>query len=438
VIRPGVKVQLVIFVVLTLLGVSYVGARYAGLADPIVRPGYEVSADFAESGGVFENAEVTYRGHKVGKVDGLRLTKGGILVDLRIDRGVNLPTDVTATVANRSAVGEQYVDLRPQRSGGPYLEPGDVIPRDRTETPLRVETLLVNLDELVNSVDRRELAVVIDELGKAFAGTAPSLQRFLDSGDALTDAATEALPETIRLIEDGQTVLRTQAEQANHIKSFAKDLADLTDTLRTSDPDFRRLLEVGPPAGRELRDLITRLEPTIPILFSNLITVGQVSSARVDHLRGIFVAYPVVLTGAFTVTPGDDYAHFSLQLQSNPGPCHDGYGGTKRRDPSQTADTPANSNARCKEPKGSPTTVRGAQHAPRPSGGSGRVTWGEAPSSESAEAADESVHIAGYDPATGRVSGPDGVMFTIGSQGGQQALLGKDSWKWLLLGPVGR
>jgi phospholipid/cholesterol/gamma-HCH transport system substrate-binding protein len=436
VIRRGVKIQLVIFAVITLLGVSFVGARYAGLADPIVRPGYNIAASFTDSGGIFEGAEVTYRGLEVGKVGPLRLTKDGVLVALRIDKGVNVPNDARAIVRTRSAVGEQYVDLQPQRNGGPYLRAGDVIPPERTGVPLRVEALLLNFDRLVNSVGKDDLATVIDELGKAFAGTAPNLQRFLDSSSALTTAATEALPETVRLIEDGNTVLKTQVDQAGHIRSFARDLATLTDALRASDADFRRLLDVGPPAGKEIRDLVEQLDPQFSVLFSNLITVSQVSSVRIPQLKALFAAYPIAVAGSKIVIPGDGTVHTSIETAMEPSVCTQGYGGTDRRDPAELEDTPANTKAGCSLPKGNPSTVRGTQHAPGPSE-RGRVAWDASPPSSAATTAGEP-ELVGYDPRTGRVFGPDGVTFVMGAKGGQQGLLGEDSWKWLLLGPVAR
>ena len=189
------KVQLAIFAAITLLGVSFVGARYAQLDRLVTDESYAVTAHFPDSGGIFVGAEVTYRGVGVGRVSDMQLTAEGVDVVLDIgNEDDDIPSDVIAVVANRSAVGEQYVDLQPRRTSGPYLQAGDVIARERTVTPIRVETVLLNLDRLVNSVDRRELAVVIDELGKAFAGTAPELQRFIESGNALTEEAVDALP----------------------------------------------------------------------------------------------------------------------------------------------------------------------------------------------------------------------------------------------------
>ena len=373
-IRRGVRVQLVAFLLLTVVGISYVSARYVGLGSALFGSGYVVTADFAESGGIFANAEVTYRGVTVGRVDRLRLADDGVHVDLRLDGGVQVPADTDAVVANRSAVGEQYVDLQPRHGGGPYLADGDRITVARTRTALHTETLLLNLDRLVNSVDKRDLTVVIDELGRAFAGTGPDLQQLLDSGDALTRSAVDALPETIRLIDDSATVLATQRRSGSAIASFSTDLAALSGTLRRSDGDLRAVLDHGVTASRELTTLIRTNRPAISALLANLLTSGQVTVARLDGVEQLLVTYPDNLAGGYTVAPGDGTSHFGLVLNAaDPPPCTQGYGGTPRRGPADTSPRPANADARCTLPRGNPSSVRGAQNAPadrpRPSEG---------------------------------------------------------------------
>src|SRR3954447_15702439 len=116
-----VRVQLVAFLALALGAVSVLSAGYVGLFDKVAGGAYVVTADFADSGGIFSGAEVTYRGVSVGRVDRLRLTDGGVLVDLRLHRGSRVPRDTLAVVENRSAVGEQYVDLQPRTGSRPYL-----------------------------------------------------------------------------------------------------------------------------------------------------------------------------------------------------------------------------------------------------------------------------------------------------------------------------
>ena len=113
-ITRSTKLKLVAFAALAVLGMAYLGFNYVGLDRALLGGGYEVAADFRDSGGIFVNAEVTYRGIEVGRVTDMELTDDGVRVRLRIDPGTDpIPADTDAVVATRSAVGEQYVMLRP-------------------------------------------------------------------------------------------------------------------------------------------------------------------------------------------------------------------------------------------------------------------------------------------------------------------------------------
>ncbi|MBC7375802.1 MAG: MCE family protein, partial [Frankiales bacterium] len=290
------KLQLLVFLLISLVGLSYTGVRYAGLGKFFVDQGYVVSADFVDSGGIFKGAEVTYRGVPTGKVEKLNLIDGGVRVSLRLRPGTEVPAGARAVVGNRSAVGEQYVDLQPARKGAPYLKPGDTIPISRTAIPISPTQLVVNLDDFVKSIDTTDLGIVLEELGKAFGnGTGDSLQKLIDNGDVLTQAAIDNLPQTKRLIRDGSTVLNTQRDVANQFESYNSDLAKLTSTLRSSDPDFRALYAKGTQSATELSDVIRKNETDLPILLSNLVTVAQIQKVRLPAIRQILVTYPNVV-----------------------------------------------------------------------------------------------------------------------------------------------
>ncbi|MCK8434860.1 MCE family protein [Streptomyces sp. D2-8] len=423
-ITRTVKAQLLAFAAVTAVGVSYVGAEYTGLVDGLLDRGYTVRADFADSGGIFSGAEVTYRGVPVGRVGALRLTGSeGVSVALEIEDGApRIPADTLAVVANRSAVGEQYVDLQPRRSGGPYLLDGSAIPREDTRVPLPVTDMVVSLDRLVTSVGKKDLRITVDELGEAFSGTGPHLSRLVDSGNALVESASDSLPETVSLIEDSRKVLKTQADQGSSIKSFSRDLAALTAELKSSDGDLRRLIGNSVPAGQEVNSLLRSTRPHLPVLLANLISGGQVTVARLPGVEQALVTFPVVVAGSHTVIPGDGTTHFGLVLNADdPPPCTQGYD-TRRRDPADTGTRAANTDARCTAPRGGGTSVRGAQNAPGASGRSG--------------GAGPAAFVAPYDPETGTATGPDGTPVEIGSTGGEQSVFGKDSWQWLLVGPM--
>ncbi|HVF19460.1 MAG TPA: MlaD family protein [Mycobacteriales bacterium] len=419
-IRRGVKIQLLVFVVVSALGIVYTGLNYVGL-DKWYRPATSVRARFVESGGIFTNAEVTYRGVPIGRVGDLELKAHGVSVELLIDQGVQVPSAVRAVVENRSAVGEQYVDLQPSRSGPPYLSSGDEIPLSDTQIPLRVDEVLLNLDRFARSVDTAELAVVVDELGKAFTGLGPDLARLIEQGNALTESVTAALPQTIRLIEDGRTVLTTQQESSDELRRFSAGLAALSQQFRASDADLRATLDQGVLAARELDTLLRSVRPGLGVLLGNLVTVGQIQAARIPGLREIFVNYALAVTSGDVVAPGDGTAHFGLAYGEG-GPCTVGYESTVRRTANDTTPRPPNLDTDCREPNDSPNDVRGARNAPTPDGRRGADPPG-GPQTE----------VGTYDPFSGLLTAPGGDQFLLGSTGGQQRTLGRESWKSLLL-----
>jgi ABC-type transporter Mla subunit MlaD len=79
------KLKLLAFAAVAVLGMSYLGFNYVGLDRLILGSGYDVAADFENSGGIFVNAEVTYRGTAVGRVTDMQLVDDGVRVTLTID-----------------------------------------------------------------------------------------------------------------------------------------------------------------------------------------------------------------------------------------------------------------------------------------------------------------------------------------------------------------
>ncbi|MFC1474396.1 MlaD family protein, partial [Rhodococcus qingshengii] len=195
---------------------------------------------------IFTNAEVTYRGVPVGRVGDMSLTSEGIEVDLLIDSSApQIPASARAVVANRSAIGEQYVDLEPDTDQGLFLEDGSVIAVGETTTPIPIENVLTSANGLVDSVPVDALHTVAKELGAAFNGKGEDLQVLADSLSGISQSGLSTLPQTLGLIRDSQTVLTTQSDQSSAIKQFSTDLDALTAQLRTSDPDIRRVIDNG-------------------------------------------------------------------------------------------------------------------------------------------------------------------------------------------------
>ncbi|RZS29433.1 phospholipid/cholesterol/gamma-HCH transport system substrate-binding protein [Herbihabitans rhizosphaerae] len=341
-----VRIQVVIFTVIGLLGVSYVGAQYAGLGSIFGASGYTVKVRLTDSGGIFTGAEVTYRGVAIGRVGELRLTDSGVEVDANItDDDQKVPDDLDAVVTNRSAVGEQYLDLRPRRDGEPYLTEGSTVDSRRTALPLPVETVLLNLDRLVESVPKDKLRTVVDELHLATQGTGPALQALLDESARLTKVATTHLPQTTRLLVDAGLVLDTQIQVSDAIKSFATNSKLIAEQLRRSDGDLRGLIKTGPEVAKQVTAVLSETGPNLGALMANLVTTSTVLLARQGGMEQLLITAPAAVDAASNVIRADG-AHFGLATTFfDPMPCV--YGSTRYRNGLDTSPAPFNTNARC-------------------------------------------------------------------------------------------
>jgi phospholipid/cholesterol/gamma-HCH transport system substrate-binding protein len=381
-ISRRVRLQLLAFLIVTVLGVGYVSVRYLGAGALFGAGPYPVTLQLTNAGGIFAGADVTYRGVSVGRVTALRLTSQGVDAQLEIKPDApRIPADLDAVVSNLSVIGEQFVDLRPVRADGPVLSAGSVIPATRTSIPAQIGDVIANVDTFIRSVPLESLRTVVAELGTAFTGTGPELKKLLDNTNAVTRDAIAALPQTVTLIKDGRVVLQTQNERSSAIVSFSRDLALLAAQLRSSDPDIRRLIRTAPQAANQISGLIEESGPQIGQLIADLLTVSLVTVPRQAALRHLLSVYPVVTAGTdSSVVPADGFAHLGLALNFfDPYACVRGYEGTIRRPGTDTTPIPVNRDAYCAEPPGSPTDVRGAQNVPRAGtpaqvipGGSGR------------------------------------------------------------------
>ncbi len=419
------KVQLLVFALITLIGVSFVGARYARLDRVFLDQSYTVVAHFADSGGAFAGAEVSYRGVRVGQVEQLVLTDDGVDVHLDIDNEFDdIPADAHALVGNRSAVGEQYVELQPQTNKGPFLRDDSQIATDRTAVPIATDTLLTHLDETVRSVNQDDLRTVTSEFGLAFNDAGGDLQTILDSTSSFIATAEANFDVTVDLIRDSNTVLNGQIDSERAFRRFARDLSAFSTTVANHDQDLRKLIEDGSLGANELRVFLEDNEVELGELINNLVTTGEVVVKHLDGIEQLLVLYPYVVEGGMTVvskSPGTGLydAHFGMVLTQEPHVCHAGYEGTDRRSPLDGSNRPMKEDTRCTEPA-SKSNARGAQNiqAPRPATG-----WGPAD--------------LAYDPETGTVTSDPAEVARLERTGSvAPRSLGEETWKWLYLQPL--
>jgi len=238
---------------------------------------YNVKANFVAGGGLYQNANVTYRGVTVGRVESVGLSNDGVVADMRLNSGTPVPENVTATVKSVSAVGEQYIDLvPPEAPSRSTLRNGATIDQAHTRIGQDISGLLTEADKLVSSVGNSRLQDLLRETFKAFNGSGPELARLIQSSRLLVDEANANYGQVTQLIDQAGPFLDAQIRSGDDIKSLAEGLARFTGEVADADPQVRSVLQNVPGAAAAANTTFEGIRPTFPVLAANLANFGRI------------------------------------------------------------------------------------------------------------------------------------------------------------------
>ncbi|MGO4443840.1 MCE family protein [Mycobacterium sp. 2YAF39] len=365
-----VRNQLIIFTVASIIGVAVMLFAYMQVPTMLNIGRLTVTLELPAAGGLYRFSNVTYRGVQIGKVKSVSLTENGAEAVMSLDTSPKIPADLEANVLSVSAIGEQYVDLRPRTDSGPYLEDGSRISVSNTTIPQQVGPMLDQVSSLVKSIPGDRISDLLDETFKAFNGAGPDFGSLIDSGNKLSEQLNSVSDESLGLINDSGPLLDSQAETADAIRTWARSLEGISGQLVQNDPQIRTLLERGPGFAQEVSGLLNQIKPTLPVLLANLTTIGQILVTYNPSLEQLLVTFPNTLSAQQAFGLGKNnptglaISDFALTI-SDPIPCTVGFlPPSQWRSPADTTviDTP--DDLYCKLPQDSPIGVRGARNYP--------------------------------------------------------------------------
>jgi phospholipid/cholesterol/gamma-HCH transport system substrate-binding protein len=482
-------IQLSILILVTVVSCGAMAFNFMKLPATLFGIGeYNVTVDLPQSGGLYETSVVTYRGTDVGQVKSVDVTATGVRAVLALTSGVKVPSDVQASVHSRSAIGEQYIELTPlPGKDGEHSRPlraGDVIPAGHVDVPVDIGHLLDVTNRALQAIPRDNLRTVIDETNRAVGGLGPELSRIVDGSTALAITGGQTVDPLGALIDQSPAVLNSQVQTSDAIARWANRTAAIMAQFKAQNAAVRDLLTQGTSGLEESRALLDRMAPAVPVLFANLVSLGDIAVVYRHDIEQLLVLLPQGIAAmAAIVVPSSNTkqelrgAQLDFNLNINlPPPCTTGYlPPTQRRSPASVdaPDRPA-ADLYCRLPQDSELNVRGARNIPCET-----KPWKRAPTVELCESNEEyvplnegynwkgdpnatntgqgvpqyppgqdprlrpplgtagtapappPVAVATYDPATGNYIGPDGRRYTQSDL----AHPGAKSWQQLLVPP---
>jgi phospholipid/cholesterol/gamma-HCH transport system substrate-binding protein len=369
-----IRIQLALFVIVALGACAVLGFGYLNALATWFGVGrYTVTVELPEAAGLYKTGNVLYRGTEVGRLEDVRLTDHGVAAVLSLRSDIAIPADLDAAVHSVTAIGEQYVALTP-RSDSPPLRDGDVIPRDRTSVPPDVNELLDSTNRGLQAIPHDNLTTVIDESYHAFGGLGSELSRIVNGSTQLAIDSRKNLQPLLTLINGSARVLDTQVDTSDEIYAWAAHVSNIAAQLQSHDSALAGVLQKAGPAAEQARALFERIRPTLPVLLTNLVTVGQVAVTYQPALEQLLVLVPgfVETTQASMVPDLNIKSPYSgvfqsLALNLNlPPPCNTGFLPAQQRRVQSQVDVPDRpaGDLYCRVPQDSPFNVRGARNYP--------------------------------------------------------------------------
>lgn len=358
------RVQLTIFGIVTVLTVGAISLFYLQLPAAVGIGTYHVNANFVAGGGIYPNANVTYRGVTVGRVESVGLAPDGVVAKMRLNSNTSIPENVTATVKSVSAVGEQYIDLVPPDDGQVgELRNGGTIPQANTRVGQDISGLLQEANTLVDSVSNTRLQDLLRETFKAFNGSGPELARLIESSRLLIDEANANFGQTAQLIDQAGPFLEAQLRSGDDIRSLADGLARLTGEINNADPQLRTTLRTVPGATEAANTAFSGIRPSFPILAANLANFGRIGVIYSKSLEQSLVIFPALMAALNTVAggvPSDEGGKLDFKIDlGDPPPCSVGFlPATEIRSPADTTVRDLPTDLYCKTAQNDATVVR--------------------------------------------------------------------------------
>ena len=340
--KNRIRTNLVAFLVLG-LGLSYAMATQVL---SVLQDRYAVNAIFPDSGGVFTNQEVTYRGVTVGQVGEMNIVEEGVEIELLIRKGVDIPReDVEARVMFKSAVGEQFVDLLPSQDDPPFLENGDKIPIEQTSIPVSTQELLTTLEAVLQGVPPEDLKGAIDALGIGLTGTGPDIATILESTADLAELFAARAPEFEGILRQGTEVgdafLRSRADFITAIR----ELVTVSDSLSGSTGSLEDLLRNTNTSSDEFLALMRADRAAVNEFLIDFGAVNDLQAEHADDIGRLLLHLPTALgriNKAFE--PDTGLVRFGLVTDTaNPACSY----GTSRRSPEDRSERRPPKNLRC-------------------------------------------------------------------------------------------
>lgn len=195
-----------------------------------------VVADFPKTIALYKGSDVKILGVPVGKVDSVTPMGTFVRVKFSYDDKYKVPADAKADVISPSIVGDRFIQLDPVYTGGAALADNAHLGIDRTETPLELDEIFGNLNQLdialgphgANAPDKNgvgALTRLLDNTARNFGGQGVKFNNSIRNLSKLTKTLADNKDALFGASAEIEKFINTFAKNDGTVRKFAQSLA---------------------------------------------------------------------------------------------------------------------------------------------------------------------------------------------------------------------
>ncbi|WP_370946117.1 MCE family protein [Amycolatopsis sp. cg5] len=246
-------------------------------------PHITVKAQFRDAVGLYVGNDVAMLGIPIGKVTKIEPRGMSVQVELELDADAKVPAGAGAVTVSPSVVTDRHVELTPAYRGGPTLRDGDLIPLERTRTPVEIDRVLKAVDTLAGELTKTGvLKDATDVAADNLAGSGDKIRATVEALSGAVDTMTGKRDALTGLIKNVDTLTKAAADNQAVITSFTQNLTQASELFAKDAPSLGEALTRLNGLLDEAVSLIGENRDTAQNTLRSLkITTGTLS----DHTR---------------------------------------------------------------------------------------------------------------------------------------------------------
>ena len=267
----------------------------------------KITAYFDRSVGIYSGSDVRVLGVPVGTVNSVDPIGDQVKVVMTVDRGYDIPADVKAVQITPSVVSDRYIQLTPAYSGGPTMESGATIPRDRTATPVEVDELyrsVTELSEALGPTGANQNGAVSDLVSTGAANLGGNGEALGDSITELSRAArylSDTRGDIFATVDNLQRFVTMLAASDDQVRQFNAQLADISTFLAGERQDLGEALRLLSIALGDVARFVDNNRDLVVSNAQGLTEITQTVADQRDQLASALVVLPVALSNLVNV-----------------------------------------------------------------------------------------------------------------------------------------